>query len=361
MRTVTILVIASVLLLVSGISCVTTDFVHIIIENGAMVKIARSEVVVVALEELSALQVTIPSPDAIQNLQLSDGPLGIVKSNESNTLVAVADPTQFNRGDILLSFSFASYQSIHEPEGWSIITRRPITMKEQFLSGLSTHDPVLVGDFDGDGKVNLDDFDEFGKRYGAIHTRPEYDVIYDISSEDVGGYPRNVYSGDWDRFFDTLGDPDGLIGLDDFNFFAFNFGAVHPYLGTWTFEGTLDPIDTVEFGLVEGKGTGTAVVTMANHEFVVEAVADIHVVTEKQGTITIEVDSSDHDVDMNLDFSEGKMLFNVSFTFDETLYAVVLEGILKQDGNAIYAKVEDGTIRLDGSEEVLGTWTAEKQ
>ena len=363
MKTIAILVTIIALVLVLGTSCITVKSFHIVIENGAMIKIENREVMVVALEELSALQITIPSSPAIENIQLSDNLLGILTTNESKTLIAVASPSQFSKGDILFSFSFDSLDGILEHEQWTIITRRPITTKQQLFYGLSNHNPILVGDFDGNGQVDLDDFDEFGKRYGTVQANPRYDIIYDISSEDEDGYPRNAYSGAWDRFLDIPGDPDGLIGLDDFNFFAFNFGALHPYTGTWTFEGDLEERDTAEYGKVSGSGSGTAEVTMANHVFHVSVDADIEINTEKEGTIKfgIEMDSSDPELDFT--FVGGVMTFSGTLKIpgDDTEYTGILRGSLKQEGNNIYTQVENGTIKLEGQEEVLGTWTAEKQ
>ena len=363
MKSIVILVIVTALILVSGTSCITVKSIHSIIENGAMIKIEDGQVIAVALEELSALQITIPSSLTIENIQLSDNLLGIVTTSESRTLVAVASPSQFSKGDMLFSFSFDSLDGVFEHEGWTIITRRPITTKEQLFSGLSNHDPVLIGDFDGNGQVDLDDFDEFGKRYGTVETHPRYDVVYDISSEDEAGYPRNAYSGVWNRFLDTPGDPDGLIGLDDFNFFAFNFGAVHPYTGNWTFEGELEERETAEYGKVSGSGSGTAEVTMSNHEFHVSVVADIEINTEKKGTIKFEIGMDSSSPELEFTFAGGEMTFSGALKIpgDDTQYIAVLQGILKQEGNNIYAQVKNGTIKLEGQAEVLGTWTAEKQ
>lgn len=86
---------------------------------------------------------------------------------------------------------------------------------------LDIGEPILLGDFNGDGKVNLTDLGLFTQRYGQKSGDSQYSILYDI------GPAEDYYGGVWDGFLDRC-DSDGEIGLGDFLVFTKNYGKSLP-------------------------------------------------------------------------------------------------------------------------------------
>ncbi len=307
-----------------------------------------------ASKYLSAFELVFEGFVPADKFLASDGFLSIVMNGDDRTVVAVAanEPSRELRKALTV-------KSHLDPK--RIDVSQTILLDEQLtfmtMSGVNS-DPYLVGDITGNGRVVLADFAEFARSYTRFAGDDRYNVLADIDSADYG------YGGVWEGILSTLtSEPDGAVLLADFARFARNYTKSHPYLGVWTFEGVLHERTTEKYGKVTGEGSGTATVSMANHEFHVTLEANIEVQPEKEEEIkfSIALDSSGPDLDF--DFSGGIMTFSGTFKVpgDDTQYTAVLQGALTQDGNDIFTKVEAGTIKLEGSEQVLATWTGEKQ
>lgn len=81
--------------------------------------------------------------------------------------------------------------------------------------------PVLLGDFNDDGLVDVSDLALFSQRYGQESGDVLYSVLYDI------GPAEDYYGGVWTGILDQ-NEPDGVIGLEDLMVFAKNFSKALP-------------------------------------------------------------------------------------------------------------------------------------
>ncbi len=223
----------------------------------------------------------------------------------------------------------------------------------------SLEEPRLIGDFNGDGVVDIVDFGRFVGAYLSKKGDARFSADYDINTSEwaYGGVWTNIYS------FQPPDAPDDQIDIKDFGIFIGNYQRRHPYRGNWTFEGYLHERTTEEYGLVTGTATGAATVTMSNHEFCVEGETHIDVQSEKKGDFSFSLEFDSSKAAMDFDFSAGTMTFIVGFKnpYDATEYTAILEGALKRVGDDVFTEIENGTLRLAGSEEVLGTWIGEKK
>lgn len=81
--------------------------------------------------------------------------------------------------------------------------------------------PVLLGDFNNDGEVNIYDMLIFKTSYGVSEGEKDYNILCDISPAQKGT------EGEWKDIYCIL-TGDSKVGLNDFLVFSYNFGKKAP-------------------------------------------------------------------------------------------------------------------------------------
>lgn len=81
--------------------------------------------------------------------------------------------------------------------------------------------PVLLGDFNNDGEVNIYDMLIFKTSYGVSEGEKDYNTLCDIAPAQKGT------EGEWKDIYCIL-TGDSTVGLTDFVIFAYNFGKTAP-------------------------------------------------------------------------------------------------------------------------------------
>lgn len=358
MKIASVVILASSILFLSGCATLPSD----ISKKDFYVRQTGGTIELLAMHDMTSFILTMKVPIDGSTIVFSDNILVIPEYKEMKVRFYCASLSKIVKGDIVLHMnSDPSEELILHSVSYNLENTRPAVMNEA-----STADPILVGDFDGDGAVRLEDFDEFAESFGSIEGNPKYREIFDISSENQSeGYPTKYFTGVWERFFSVLGSPDGKISIDDFDFFAKNFGSVHPYLGEWVFNGSID-YDSGTYGNVSAVGSGMLDIVQkdwqmsgpvkltANSTYVDENGAEV------EETFTIEIDS------VNVEFSTCEMIINgtVVNPINAVEYSVLMKGKLRAEGNAIFAE-SNGTgdgygIFLLYPTRKIGEWTASK-
>ena len=322
-------------------------------ENGVETKFADDDIVFILRSKADAIELLIDEKIDFSTVVVPDGYLKIVKYVNEKTLIALAKGSEINRGEEILR--------IEGLEEENLITLIKIWDIDDIYYESNGTDPKLLGDFTGDGQVEGFDFIPFAQSYGNALGAPGYEAIYDMSS--LENPASKAFSGIWGKIFSQEGVSDGKIDGPDFIVFANNYGFANPYLGTWTFTGTID-YNSSSFGQVDATGNGTATIESLNYNLA--------------GNVTMSFEADYEDESGNPLHSEmTTTINNVSFDFDNLVmtidatvddptgsgntYDVRLRGALRTDGNAVYAQVPSGDIYLLNPERRIGTWSGSKQ
>jgi len=165
----------------------------------------------------------------VQLLGSSAGSLNIIKESAGNLSVSVVLDSVTNISEEeMIKIYFAAGNSTGNSQitftaESKLLDQNTNVINTNFYGGtLSVGDlPVLLGDFNQDDVVGLEDFILFANHYGQSSPSQGYDANYDI-------YPaENRFGGDWADIYDYA-QPDGDVDLYDFLIFAINYGQVKP-------------------------------------------------------------------------------------------------------------------------------------
>ena len=322
-------------------------------ENGLETRFDDDDMVFILKSDADAIELLIDKTIDFSTVLVPDGYLKIVKYINENTLIALARGTKMNQGEEILRI-----EGLKEK---GLIASIKIWNALDIYHESNGTEPELLGDFTGDGQIEGFDFIPFAQSYGNALGAPGYEAIYDMSS--LENPASKAFSGIWGKIFSQEGVSDGKIDGPDFIVFANNYGFANPYLGTWTFTGTID-YNSSSFGQVDATGNGTATIESLNYNLA--------------GNVTMSFEADYEDESGNPLHSEmTTTINNVSFDFDNLVmtidatvddptgsgntYDVRLRGALRTDGNAVYAQVPSGDIYLLNPERRIGTWSGSKQ
>jgi len=305
---------------------------------------------------IDALEITLSGAHIYaENIVPLQDVLVITRQDTSGTTIALSKFRDLDFAEPVLAIPFENPGSITVSSYDTVIL--PIK-KASFLTQNSVA-PDLIGDYNGDGYITLSDFAAFAPAYGFSAGSAEYDEKYDI------GASEKQYLGIWQKIFSFSGLPDGSITLAAFAVFANNYGFANPYLGKWTFTGSID-YESGTYGNVKADGNGTLTIGQQNWQMSgpVELTAN-STYTDEEGkevsdTFEIEIAS----VDLQFSSTEMTVTGIIANPLNGVEYDVLMKGKLRVEGNAIYAE-SNGTgdgygIFLLNPTRKIGEWTAHK-
>lgn len=274
----------------------------------------------------------------------------VIKYIDGRTLVALAKATRMTVGEEILRV-----RGLKEEDE---ISRFRIWVAQDSYQESNGDDPELLGDFNGDGQVEGEDFRSFARSYGTAFGFPGYDDSCDMNSA------TKPFSGVWTNIYCQKGIPDGKIDGNDFRVFANNYGFANPYLGTWTFTGAIN-YDSSSFGQVNATGNGTATIESLNYNLTGNVTMSFEADYEDESGNPLHSEMTTTINNVSFDFDNLVMTMDATvvddFTGSGSTYDVRLRGALRTDGNAVYAEVPSGDIYLLNPERKIGTWSGSKE
>ncbi|HOO33823.1 MAG TPA: caspase family protein [Thermotogota bacterium] len=129
--------------------------------------------------------------------------------------------------------------------GTSALNSSAVSLGTAFNNGgitvNSSLTPELLGDFDSDDQVDIQDFLAFVTHYNSSSGDGTYETLYDI------GPAQDYFKGDWDGIYDVA-NPDGAVNIIDFIVFANNYGLTKPTNDNQppSVPGNPDPVDNAQ-------------------------------------------------------------------------------------------------------------------
>ena len=188
-------------------------------ETGVGVTLERrnnNEVVVIAKEEIQGAELEISGIVANENIKYEVDKMVMSKNETESTTVLVAKlDGVINKGEEIIKITSENPVQVTLKDGYSngeFVKRNSSELKRAVKKGVrSTTIEELLGDFNGDTKVDIVDFGLLKANYAGT------DTTYDIAPATVGTTEKtsDIYS---------LRTPDGKVNILDFIIFANNYG-----------------------------------------------------------------------------------------------------------------------------------------
>lgn len=192
--------------------------------KGVKVLRDRNSVTVIAEGNFAGAVITVDGINSSTNVKFENGNIGIVSNKNGESTISVIKPNGEVKADEIL------FRVNNVEEKVSVKLADEITAedadKEIAKSAKKiarAAGDILVGDFDGNGIVGLEDFTAFSTAYTAA-----YNAKYDI-------YPAAKASADsnWVNIY-SKSTPDGAINILDFVIFGRNYGKTNPDVSVTT-------------------------------------------------------------------------------------------------------------------------------
>lgn len=186
--------------------------------NGVKVLRDRNSVTVVATSDFAGALITVNGTNSSSNVKFENGNIGIVSKKDGESTISVIKPNGEVKADEIL-FRVENVEnkvSVKlEDEISTEDADKEIAKSAKKLARAAGD--VLVGDFDGNGVVGLEDFTAFSTAYVAA-----YNVKYDIAPAAKASADSN-----WVNIY-SKSTPDGAVDILDFVIFGRNYGKTNP-------------------------------------------------------------------------------------------------------------------------------------
>ena len=198
-----------------------------VIREGATVKVVSTEDILGGELEINR----IITEGAIN----SGDYLKIVRNKDNKTIVSVVDgKEEIKAGKVLFAIE-------NTAEKLEVRLNRGVKSEEiSYSSEKRGSLESLLGDFNGDDKVNITDYNMFLGAYGSVGGDAKYDVKYDISMAAKG-----ITKG-WENIYAT-NTPDSKINIFDFITFGANYGMTKPVSNVITAQSiSISGVESVE-------------------------------------------------------------------------------------------------------------------
>lgn len=194
------------------------DEENIVKRDGVVITETKDQIIITADKDLKGAEFILDTE--LNKVNVITKNMKIVKVNENNTIVAIMDMNGYiKKGENILVIK-------KEVNGIHIGKITSVLFEDESKKGLLKRnmpegtEPKLLGDFNNDGEVGMTDFEAFVENYGFVNGIDEnYDPKYDIDPE------ANNFDEEWAGIFDYA-EPDGKIGIFDFEVFVHNFGKI---------------------------------------------------------------------------------------------------------------------------------------
>jgi acid phosphatase type 7 len=167
-------------------------------------------------KDMAGLEVYINGKVEDKRIENSAPYLKMVNYVEGRTIITLGKLNSETEKTIL-SLDGVKIEDIISVETISI---DEIEKKSKLKRGIAVK-PILLGDFNNDGEVNIYDMLIFKTSYGVSEGEKDYNTLCDIAPAQKGT------EGEWKDIYCIL-TGDSTVGLTDFVIFAYNFGKTAP-------------------------------------------------------------------------------------------------------------------------------------
>lgn len=177
--------------------------------KGVVLEIVDKNVKVLSEEKMLSANFEITGDVSIEDIEILGNCISVIQKNDNiNVYVALIGGEEDNICFRVKNMEKGKISIVQT------ITKSDEKTLNDFSEKVKKANPKLLGDYNGDGEVNLQDLNVFKQNFGK--SSPMYDIAPAAKGTAEWGNIYCIFSGD------------GIIGLEDLTVFAYNFGKKAP-------------------------------------------------------------------------------------------------------------------------------------